>query len=34
MKEVDADHRIEKLYNEMLNVIDMSRVVRGEFEKV
>ena len=34
MKEVDADPRIEELYNEMLNVIDMSRVVRGEFEKV
>lgn len=34
MEEVDADHRIEELYNEMLNVIDMSRVVRGEFEKV
>lgn len=34
MEEVDADHRIEELYNEMFNVIDMSRVVRGEFKKV
>lgn len=31
---VDSDHRIEELYTEMIKVIDMSRVVRGEFEKV
>ncbi|WP_077618226.1 DUF1428 family protein [Bacillus sinesaloumensis] len=34
MEKVDSDQRIEELYNEMINVIDMSRVVRGEFEKV
>lgn len=27
-------HIIEELYNMMLNVIDNSRIVRGEFEKV
>lgn len=34
MEKVDSDMRIEELYNEMIQVIDMSRVVRGEFEKV
>ncbi|MFJ7826284.1 DUF1428 family protein [Psychrobacillus sp. NPDC096623] len=34
MGKVDSDKRIEELYNEMINVIDISRVVRGEFEKV
>lgn len=34
MEKVDSDVRIEELYTEMFNVIDMSRVVRGEFEKV
>jgi uncharacterized protein YbaA (DUF1428 family) len=34
MEKVDSDHRIEELYTEMIKVIDMSRVVRGEFEKV
>ena len=34
MGKVDSDHRIEELYSEMIKVIDMSRVVRGEFEKV
>lgn len=34
MEKVDSDHRIEELYNEMIKVIDISRVVRGEFEKV
>ncbi|KGR77991.1 DUF1428 family protein [Ureibacillus manganicus] len=34
MEKVDSDLRIEELYNEMIKLIDMSRVVRGEFEKV
>ena len=34
MGNVDSDMRIEELYNEMIKVIDISRVVRGEFEKV
>jgi uncharacterized protein YbaA (DUF1428 family) len=34
MEKVDCDRRIEELYNDMIKVIDMSRVVRGEFEKV
>lgn len=34
MGKVDSDIRIDELYNEMIQVIDMSRVVRGEFEKV
>jgi uncharacterized protein YbaA (DUF1428 family) len=34
MGKVDADPRIDELYSEMVNVIEMSRVVRGEFEKV
>ncbi|MBY0147816.1 DUF1428 family protein [Neobacillus niacini] len=34
MEKVDCDRRIEELYNEMINVVDMSRVVRGEFVKV
>ncbi|MFY3790731.1 DUF1428 family protein [Ureibacillus sp. MALMAid1270] len=34
MEKVDSDHRIEELFNEMIKVIDISRVVRGEFEKV
>jgi len=34
MEKVDCDRRIEELFNEMINVIDMSQVVRGEFEKV
>jgi uncharacterized protein YbaA (DUF1428 family) len=34
MGKVDTDHRIEELYDEMIKMIDMSRVVRGEFEKV
>ncbi len=34
MEKVDSDMRIEELYNEMIQVIDMSRVVRGEFEKI
>lgn len=34
MEKVDADERIEELYNDMIKVIDMNRVVRGEFERV
>lgn len=34
MEKVDSDYRIEELYLEMIKVIDMSRVVRGEFERV
>ena len=34
MEKVDSDIRIEELYGDMMKVIDMSRVVRGEFEKV
>lgn len=34
MEKVDADQRIIELYNEMIKVIDINRVVRGEFEKV
>lgn len=34
MEKVDNDKEIIDLYHEMLTVIDMSRVVRGEFEKV
>ena len=34
MGKVDSDNRIEELYNEMIKVIDISRVVWGEFEKV
>lgn len=32
MEKVDNDDQIEKLYNQMTKVIDMSRTVRGEFE--
>ncbi len=31
MAKVDADARIEALYAEMLGVLEMTRVVRGEF---
>ncbi len=31
MKKVDADPKIKKLYSEVKKVIDVSRVVRGEF---
>ncbi len=34
MGKVDSDMRIEELNHEMIKDIDMSRVVRGEFEKV
>ena len=34
MAKVDADAQINDLYVEMLTLIDMSRVVRGEFEGV
>jgi uncharacterized protein YbaA (DUF1428 family) len=34
MAKVDADERIDKLYTEMLTVIDMARTLRGEFERV
>lgn len=34
MAQVDNDERIEKLYAEMLTIIDMSRTLRGEFERV
>ena len=33
LEKVDHDERIEKLYNQMTKVIDMSRTVRGEFGK-
>ncbi len=32
MSKVDADPRIQTLYEEMLTLIDMSRTSRGEFE--
>ncbi len=34
MAKVDADAQIDALYTEMLTLIDMSRVVRGEFLEV
>lgn len=34
MESVDSDKRIIDLYNKMIKIIDISRVVRGEFEKV
>ncbi|MFC4353515.1 DUF1428 family protein [Chryseomicrobium palamuruense] len=34
MKQVDQDEEINKLYLEMTKTIDISRVVRGEFEEV
>jgi uncharacterized protein YbaA (DUF1428 family) len=34
MGKVDKDKEISELYNKMIKVIDISRVVRGEFEKV
>ena len=34
MAKVDADAQINNLYAEMLSLIDMSRVVRGEFERI
>ena len=34
MKEVNDDCRVEELYNWMLNIFDISRVFRVEFEKV
>lgn len=33
MSKVDADAHINDLYAEMLTLLDMSRVVRGEFER-
>ncbi|CAA9588266.1 MAG: hypothetical protein AVDCRST_MAG86-4056 [uncultured Truepera sp.] len=33
MAKVDADPQINDLYAEMLALLDMSRVVRGEFER-
>ena len=33
MSKVDADAGINDLYAEMLTLLDMSRVVRGEFER-
>ena len=33
MAKVDADPKIGDLYTEMLTLIDMSRTVRGEFER-
>lgn len=33
MIKVDADPQINDLYAEMLTLLDMSRVVRGEFER-
>jgi hypothetical protein len=34
MEKVDRDKEIGELYNKMIKVIDISRLVRGEFEKV
>jgi hypothetical protein len=34
MEKIDTDKEIEELYNEITKVIDVRRVVRGEFEKV
>jgi uncharacterized protein YbaA (DUF1428 family) len=34
MAQVDADPRIDQLYQEMLGIIDISRMVRGEFQRV
>lgn len=34
MGRVDADDRISKLYEEMTSLLDVGRVVRGEFEGV
>ena len=34
MAEVNADTQIDALYKEMLTLVDMSRVVRGEFEQI
>jgi uncharacterized protein YbaA (DUF1428 family) len=31
---VDADPRIERLYDEVTRLLDVARVVRGEFERV
>lgn len=32
LEKVDNDEQIERLYNQMTKVIDVSRTVRGEFE--
>ncbi|MEK3766116.1 DUF1428 family protein [Solibacillus sp. FSL K6-4121] len=32
LEKVDNDEQIEKLYNQVVKVIDLSRTVRGEFE--
>ncbi|MBD8038483.1 DUF1428 family protein [Solibacillus sp. A46] len=32
LEKVDNDEQIEKLYNQVIEVIDLSRTVRGEFE--
>jgi len=34
MAQVDRDERINELYEEVANLLDVGRVVRGEFERV
>ena len=34
MSQVDSDERISDLYNEVTKLLDINRVVRGEFERV
>ena len=34
MKQVDADPRINELYDEVAALLDVGRIVRGEFERV
>jgi uncharacterized protein YbaA (DUF1428 family) len=34
MEQVDADDRIDRLYEEVTKLLDAGRVIRGEFERV
>jgi len=34
MSLVDSDPRIEKLYNEICQIIDFSKIIRGEFNRL
>ncbi len=34
MEQVDSDPRIAELYAEVMAILDVGRIVRGEFERV
>ena len=34
IEKVDRDVRIEKLFNQMISILDINRVVRGEFSSI